>query len=316
MATLLFAPTAHAWDPFIAPNAHVEEGNRAMAQQDHQGALGSYDQAARELPSEAGVHLNRGLALLAGEQLDRAREALLLATDASAGTDVRADAYYDLGLSFYREGDVAANETDHESAQQMFREAADAFRRSLRARPRNRDAAWNLELALRRIREQEQAQQEQEERERQEQEEQEQQEGENQDGEGGEPDQQGEEGDDENAPDEQGDQQEQQDQDDSEEGDQSGDDGEGEDGENDQGEEEPAEPEEQGGQDQQPSEPQDEGEGPDQQQPEEGSEAEGQQLPGHVERVLDALQESEENLERYRARARARRERRQPTMDW
>ena len=44
----------------------------------------------------------------------------------------------------------------------LLREAADAFRRSLRARPGNRDAAWNLELALRRIREQEEQQQQQE----------------------------------------------------------------------------------------------------------------------------------------------------------
>ncbi|MCA9616152.1 MAG: hypothetical protein KC586_25525, partial [Myxococcales bacterium] len=42
----------------------------------------------------------------------------------------------------------------------------------------------------------------------------------------------------------------------------------------------------------------------------------GQRLPGHVERVLDALQDDEQSLERVRARARAARERRQPSRDW
>ncbi|MFN9811925.1 MAG: hypothetical protein ACK6CU_20080 [Deltaproteobacteria bacterium] len=39
-------------------------------------------------------------------------------------------------------------------------------------------------------------------------------------------------------------------------------------------------------------------------------------LPPDQERVLDALQEGEENLERARARARGQRERRRPTQDW
>ncbi|MDH5493084.1 MAG: hypothetical protein OEY14_14110, partial [Myxococcales bacterium] len=156
--TLGAAGSARAWEPLRAANGHVERGNRRMAEEDPAGALEAYDAAARELPSEAGVHLNRGVALLASGDHARAREALLLATEPSAPAELRGAAYYDLGLSFYREGDRLALEEDHQGAQDQFREAADAFRRSLRAAPGNRDAAWNLELALRRIQEQQEQQ--------------------------------------------------------------------------------------------------------------------------------------------------------------
>ncbi|MFW5877035.1 MAG: tetratricopeptide repeat protein, partial [Myxococcota bacterium] len=152
---------ALAWDPFRSANGAVEEGNARMAEGEPEAALEAYDEAARELPSEPGVHLNRGIALLANGQLDRARDALSMATEPPASDAVRADAYYDLGLAFFRQGDAAAQQEEHEEAQRLFREAADAFKRSLRAKPGNRDAGWNLELALRRIEEQKEKEQDQ-----------------------------------------------------------------------------------------------------------------------------------------------------------
>jgi len=71
---------------------------------------------------------------------------------------VRADAYYDLGVAFYKEADAKAGEKDHEEAQKLFREATEAFKHGLRLRPGDRNGAWNYELAARRIREQEEQQ--------------------------------------------------------------------------------------------------------------------------------------------------------------
>src|SRR5690349_14190982 len=161
LVMVLASSHAMAWDPFTVENDEVQAGNERMGAHDAPGALGHYDQAVRALPNEPAVHLNRGLALLESGELDRAREALLLAAEPPASDELRADAYYDLGLAFYRQGDQAASqqEPDHREAQRLFREAADAFRRSLRIRPGNADAGWNLELALRRIREQEEEQQ-------------------------------------------------------------------------------------------------------------------------------------------------------------
>lgn len=164
---LATAAPALAWNPLESSNSHVREGNEQMAAGKPAKALESYDAAARELPSSPGVHLDRGIALMARGHLDKAQQALLLAAEPPATAPVRADAYYDLGLAFYRQGDATAKKKQYDQAQKLFREAADAFKRSLRAKPGNRDAAWNLELASRRIREQKKKSQQQKQQQKQ-----------------------------------------------------------------------------------------------------------------------------------------------------
>ncbi|MCA9610343.1 MAG: tetratricopeptide repeat protein, partial [Myxococcales bacterium] len=161
------ASSAAAWEPFVVENGEVADGNERMAAQDAQTALSHYDQAARALPNEPGVHLDRGLALLESGQLDEAIEAFERASQPPASREIRADAHYDIGIAQYRQADAAATEENHEEAQRLFREAADSFRQSLRMRPGNADAGWNLELALRRLREQEEQQDQQDQQEQQ-----------------------------------------------------------------------------------------------------------------------------------------------------
>ena len=278
---------AKAWSPLRAENLNVKKGNALMAEEKHGPALEAYDAAARELPGERGVQLNRGLALLGQDLTEQSKEAFLAAADPSAPPDVRADAYYDLGIAYAREGDSLAEQESHEEASAHFQEAADAFKRALRVRPGDRNAAWNLEYALRRIREQEekQARQEQQQQEQQQQERQQQ-------------EQQ---------------QQEQQQQDDEEQ--------------QDQGEEQqPQQQDEQEGQDEnqeQGRSPQ--GETPpedreQQQQSETGSGDRPEDRPppmarDDVERFLDALEQNERNLPLERARRRSS-GRRPPEKDW
>jgi Ca-activated chloride channel family protein len=155
----LIAPaTASAWSPLRRENSDVKKGNALMPQGKYGAALEAYDLAAEELPDSKGVQLNRGLALLAQGTAEQAKEAFLAAADPSAPTDTRADAYYDLGVTYARQGDALGQQEDHEQAIASFREAADTFKRSLRLRPGDRDAAWNFEYAMQRIREQEQNQ--------------------------------------------------------------------------------------------------------------------------------------------------------------
>lgn len=327
VAAVFAAPApALAWELFDSPNPAVERGNERYAEEDFEGALGAYDDAARQLPSEPGVALNRGLALLRLGQSARAREAFVQATEPPATDDVRADAYYDLGLSFFYQGDEAATASEHEQAQRHFREAADAFRRSLRARPGDRDTGWNLELALRRLQEQQQAQEEQEQQEQQEQEDEQDQEGE-QDEENQEQEQ-GQEGEDDEQ--QQGDDEEQQDdsedpqQPDQEPGDETPDDqnqpGDDEEQQAPNDEEGDRQREQEQDADDRPGDP-DEGADPSQsQQPREtsreGADQDAEALPEHVARALDALQDGEENLERHRARVRGQRENRRVIRDW
>jgi Ca-activated chloride channel family protein len=341
-----FAPRAHAWEWFRGENGHVRDGNERLRANDAAAALRAYEAAARELPSDPGVHLNRGLALLALAEHDKAREAFLLATEPPAPAAIRAAAYYDLGLAFYRQADAAATaaadtaiaqgaaqppagaaqppagaaeppQADHREAQRLFREAADGFRRSLRIQPGNRDAAWNLELAVRRLREEKEAQRREEEQQRQQQEQQEQeqqqqqqdgQQGDSQqdpqqpqDGEQQDPQQQdGQQGQDPQQPPQDGPQPENAQQ-----------------PENGQPQDQPPQDGQQG-QDPQPQ-PEQPGEAPEPQggeRPQQPAAPSQDGLPAEAARVLDALRDGEENLERYRARARALRENRAPAQDW
>ena len=312
-----------SWSFFRTRNDAVTDGNERMVDGDYVGALAAYDRAAGELPNEPRVQLNRGLALLAAGTYPEAREALLRAVDPDAPGDIRAAAYYNLGLAFFQEGDAAATSEDHQAAQAAFREAADSFRRSLRAKPGNREAAWNLELALRRIREEEERQEQQDQDQQQDQQNQQNQDQQPQDPQN--QDQQQPQG--EQNPDPQGDQNtDPQNQDQPQ--DPQGDDPQGEDPQ--QGEDQQQDSQNDDGQE--PQDPGDDGQEADEPDPSQGEQSgdgsgtgaeeqtgetgAGQRLPGHVERVLDALEDDEESLQRARARARAARDNRRVTMDW
>jgi tetratricopeptide (TPR) repeat protein len=161
LAALGLPATASAWSPFRAQSPQVKQGNELMAEQKYEAALEAYDEAARKLPDAPGVQLDRGLALLAQDLTEQSKEAFMTAADPSAPANVRADAYYDLGLAFAREGDALSQQEAYDQASAHFREAADAFKRALRLRPGDRNAAWNFEYVMKRIREQEEKRQQQ-----------------------------------------------------------------------------------------------------------------------------------------------------------
>jgi Ca-activated chloride channel family protein len=288
-ASVLVPRTARAdWREWLrSKNGHVERGNEKVAANDAKAALAHYDKAARELPAEGGVHLDRGLALMQTGDAAKAREAFRLATQPPASREVRADAHYNLGLGFYKEADALAQSEQHEEAQQLFREAVDAFRQSLRLRPGNRDAAWNLELGARRIREQEEKQKEKERQNEDKKDEDEKdpnQEPQDQDGDG-KPDPKQDEG--QNPEDEKKDEGKKED-------------------------EKKEEPKPDKNDPKQPQEPKPQPKDPAQPQPS----PQAKPLPADVSHALDALQDSEENLERLKARIRAQQERRMPEKDW
>jgi Ca-activated chloride channel family protein len=279
------AQAPEPWSWLRSQNRHVTEGNKKLAAGDAKGALDDYGRASRELPNDGGVHLNRGLALLKQGDLAGARDALKLAAQSQARGPVRADANYDLGVSFYKEADAAAGKEDHEQAQKLFREASDHFKQALRLRPGDRAAAWNYELAARRVREQQEKQKQKEEQEK-----------EKQDQEKKDEDQQKQ---DQQNQDQQN--QDQQNQDQSQNQDQ----------------------QKQDEQQKQDQPKQDEQKQADQQKQDQQKqdEQQAQQLPQpqprpEAERALDALQDGEENLERIKALQRAARERREPEKDW
>jgi Ca-activated chloride channel family protein len=373
---LLVPARSLAWewrDLFRREQADVAEGNARMRAGDPESALRAYDRALRAHPDEARVHLDRGLALLAKGEWGKAREEFLRATEPPASAEVRAAAYYDMGVAFFREAEAAAQaaaeaaiaaggaqpgappgqvasggtaggagppvagigaagaapgaappRADHRNSARLFREAADAFRRSLRLRPGNRDAAWNLELALRRARAEDDEAQREEERRRREQEQRQQdsEEGANQapQSQDGQPDSRPPDPSQHSRLDNgDGDARDDTDRDEPPQP---------RDGSPDaprEGGREPPQPSPEDGARDRPTGPRDRGDeaSSDRREGERGGEAQrgdpgtaGNRLPAEAARVLDALDDGEQNLERYRARMRALRENRRPTKDW
>jgi Ca-activated chloride channel family protein len=271
-------------------NGDVTDGNALLAKGDAKGALAAYDRAARALPDAPGVHLDRGLALLKLGEFSKAKEALLSATGPAAPTDIRADAYANLALSYYREADALAGQKKHEDAQKLFRDSVDAAKRSLRLRPGEASTAWNLELAARRMREEEKEQKKDEDKKKQD--------------------------------------EDKKDQDKKDEGkqDQKPSDG---DSKDDQAKNDAPKPDDKPGekpgdkdQKPKPSDPPKDGKDPASSQAQKAAadqkdkNAGDKPLPSDVAHALDALQDGEENFERVRARQRAQQERRAPEKDW
>jgi len=304
LCTLLSAawPSSHAraeWPSFLRKeNVDVHAGNLALNKGDAKSAQSEYEKAARALPEEPGVQLNRGLSLLKQGEYAKARESLLAATvpnAPNASSDVRADAYRNLALSFYREADGLAGQDKHADAQKLFRESVDASKRSLHLRPNDSNTAWNLELAQRRVREEDDKRKQQEEQQKQEQ-----QKNQNQDQKSGDqhqdqdkkPDQNQDQ--DANNPDQNKSDQDQKQQD--------------------QNAEPKPDSDKQDQQDKQPK-PDESKQAPEPNADEQNQAAEPQ-LPREAEQALDSLEDSEENFERYRAHQRAQRERRPPEKDW
>ncbi|MEM7433848.1 MAG: hypothetical protein AAF436_01760 [Myxococcota bacterium] len=294
---LAVTPGARAWEPLRSENKDVERGNRLMSEAKYGEALMSYDTAAAELPESKGVQLNRGLALLAQDSTEQAKEAFVAAADPAAPKEVRGDAYYDLGVAFAREGDALAAKDEYEPAMANYREAVDAFKRSLRVQPGNRDAAWNLEYALQRIREQEEKQQDQQQQDQQQQDQQ-QQDQQQQDQQQQDQQQQDQQQQDQQQQDQQQQDQEQQDQQ-----------------QQDQQQQDQQQKDQQQKQDQQQQDQrQDQQQRDQQQQPSSASEAETEKQE-EVRRFLDALEQNEESLPVERARRQSA-GRRRPEKDW
>jgi Ca-activated chloride channel family protein len=297
-ALALLPPRALAWEPFRSANGDVLRGNDELKKGQLDKALAAYSDAAKRLPQEPGVHLDRGIALLKAGKLNEARDALQIATQGSPSPEVRAKANYNLGLAFLQEAEAAAKSEDLEAGQKLLREAADAFKNSLRAGPKNRDAAWNLELAKRRQVELEKKQQEKKDQEKKEQDEKKDQE-----------------------------KKDQQDQDQKQDDAQKSDDGEPKQNDQDkqdpsqqpdagapQGAEDAGQPDPQGGQDAGAPKPKQDEPPKQDEQPGEGQPQ--QKLPEHMQKALDALEDSNENLQKHQAAMRARQQPQRVVKDW
>jgi Ca-activated chloride channel homolog len=145
------------FDLLWSHNRNVTRGNELLGKGKAQEALAEYDQALKRLPDDPGVRYNRALALAELGQLDEAQKDLVRASE-SHDAGLKARAHFNLGNALGR--------------QEKWREAVEAYKRALMVDPRYFDAKWNLELAQRKLKEQEEKQKKQEEEKKQQEEEQ------------------------------------------------------------------------------------------------------------------------------------------------
>jgi len=121
-------------------DAEVEAGNAALQAGKAEEALGHYDRAVKKLPADAGTHFDRGAALYALSRFDEAGEEFLRATEAREPA-LKASAFYNLGNALFKK--------------EKFKEAVSAYTRALGLRPDDKQAKWNLEIALKKQKDQE-----------------------------------------------------------------------------------------------------------------------------------------------------------------
>jgi tetratricopeptide (TPR) repeat protein len=137
-------PFVFGFSPLESKNADVEKGNAAMKAGKAEEALGHYDKAIAKLPQDPGAHYDRGAALYALSRFDEAGQEFLRATQAADAT-LKADAFFNLGNAFGK--------------QDKWKEAIEAYKRTLGLRPGDQAAKWNLEVALAKKKEEEKKQQ-------------------------------------------------------------------------------------------------------------------------------------------------------------
>ncbi len=133
LALLTLAPLLWGFGVLEKRDVEVEAGNAALKAGKAEEALAHYDKAVGKLPADAGAHFDRGAALYALSRFDEAGQEFLRATEAKDGA-LKASAFYNLGNAFFKKD--------------KFKEAAEAYKRTLGLNPADKLAKWNLEIAL------------------------------------------------------------------------------------------------------------------------------------------------------------------------
>jgi Ca-activated chloride channel homolog len=138
-ALLALAPLLFGFGLLEKRDPQVEAGNAALKSGKAEEALTHYDQAVKKLPGDSGVHFDRGAALYALSRFDEAGQEFLRATD-SKDPGLKASAFYNLGNAYFKK--------------EKFKDAVSAYTRTLGLKPEDKQAKWNLEIALRKQKDQ------------------------------------------------------------------------------------------------------------------------------------------------------------------
>jgi len=136
VATLSLGTTAVFADSF---KKEISKGNKFYKQGDFSGAATHYRSAEIDRPGSPVAAYNLGTALVTGKNYEEALPKLGEAASKLTGPGL-AKAYYNIGNGLFGGG--------------KFEEAVGAYKKTLEINPNDRDAKYNLELALKMLEEQ------------------------------------------------------------------------------------------------------------------------------------------------------------------
>ena len=117
-----------------AATREVEQGNAALKAGKAEEALEHYDKAVAKLPADAGRALRSRRRALRAVALRRGGRRSSCARPRPRTAALKASAFYNLGNAFFKK--------------EKFKEAVEAYKRTLALDPRDERAKWNLEIAL------------------------------------------------------------------------------------------------------------------------------------------------------------------------
>lgn len=123
----------------------VRQGNSEYEDGNFQDAEKEYRKALMEKPGYAKGTFNLGDAMYEQENYEESNKLFTEVVERSANADQKASAYYNLGNTFMKET--------------KFQESVEAYKNSLRLKPDDANAKYNLEYARKKLNEQQQQQQ-------------------------------------------------------------------------------------------------------------------------------------------------------------
>jgi tetratricopeptide (TPR) repeat protein len=131
--------------------AKNRRANKLYDKGQYEEALKLYDDALLLEPSNGKLLMNRGSTLYRMGEFDEAEKSYTEALSSRSGNKTLADAHYNLGNIRYKQAEKLEAAGNAASARKKYAGAVESYVNTLKLRPNDMDAKWNLQLAHQKI---------------------------------------------------------------------------------------------------------------------------------------------------------------------
>lgn len=127
------------WTPFLKQR----EAEQAYQAKQYPQSLEKLEQGIEAAPNEARLHYNKGNALYQSQKYSQAAEAYRQALTLEGNPTEQAETWYNLGNSYFRQGSQGGKDGQQGSPEEAWKQALDAYQKSLEINPQDRQAKEN-----------------------------------------------------------------------------------------------------------------------------------------------------------------------------